>query len=306
MGHSADWVQRASVEVAKDWNGIVQVALREPRGASARVSLHGGQAIFKPPKAMRGGIPICFPQFGSCGLLEQHGFARNKVWTSDDDPPPFSANACNTKSAVDLLLKPSEDDLNCWPHNFEFRLRVALGVGGDLAMISCIRNVDSKPFSFSFAYHAYFSVSDISEVRIEGLETLDYLDNLCHRERFTEQGDAITFESEHLQRHLSLCSSLPHGNSESQQNWGPIILSSFSSLLCFERDHSKLAAPFFLSCTTPVSYGTALSSTEGFYGPTGPRIEGKPGGLRGAGGEEGKPGGLRGAGGEAGSKGKEE
>lgn len=35
-----------------------------------------------------------------------------------------------------------------------------------------------------------------SEVRIEGLETLDYLDNLKNRQRFTEQGDAITFESE--------------------------------------------------------------------------------------------------------------
>lgn len=35
-----------------------------------------------------------------------------------------------------------------------------------------------------------------SEVRVEGLETLDYLDNLTNRERFTEQGDAITFESE--------------------------------------------------------------------------------------------------------------
>jgi hypothetical protein len=40
-----------------------------------------------------------------------------------------------------------------------------------------------------------------SEVRIEGLETLDYLDNLKNRERFTEQGDAITFESE-----VSICS----------------------------------------------------------------------------------------------------
>ena len=35
-----------------------------------------------------------------------------------------------------------------------------------------------------------------SEVRVEGLETLDYLDNLKNRERFTEQGDAIVFESE--------------------------------------------------------------------------------------------------------------
>lgn len=35
-----------------------------------------------------------------------------------------------------------------------------------------------------------------SEVRVEGLETLDYLDNLQNKERFTEQGDALTFESE--------------------------------------------------------------------------------------------------------------
>ncbi|KAJ6759361.1 APOSPORY-ASSOCIATED PROTEIN C-RELATED [Salix koriyanagi] len=34
------------------------------------------------------------------------------------------------------------------------------------------------------------------EVRVEGLETLDYLDNLENKERFTEQGDALTFESE--------------------------------------------------------------------------------------------------------------
>ncbi|KAL9269983.1 putative glucose-6-phosphate 1-epimerase [Drosera capensis] len=57
-------------------------------------------------------------------------------------------------------------------------------------------NPDGKPFSFTFAYHTYFSVSDISEVRVEGLETLDYLDNLLNKERITEQGDAITFESE--------------------------------------------------------------------------------------------------------------
>lgn len=37
-----------------------------------------------------------------------------------------------------------------------------------------------------------------SEVRIEGLETLDYFDNLFQRERCTEQGDALTFESEVL------------------------------------------------------------------------------------------------------------
>ncbi|KAJ0047663.1 hypothetical protein Pint_15042 [Pistacia integerrima] len=215
MNHSgAANNQRPAVEVTKDRNGIGQVVLRNPRGASARISLHGGQvlswrtdrgeellftstkAIFKPPHAVRGGIPICFPQFGNRGSLEQHGFARNKIWVIDDNPPPLHPSDSLGKTYVDLLLKSSEEDLKTWPHSFEFRLRVSLAADGYLTMISRIRNINCKPFSFSIAYHTYFCISDISEVRIEGLETLDYLDNLCQKERFTEQGDALTFESE--------------------------------------------------------------------------------------------------------------
>lgn len=33
-------------------------------------------------------------------------------------------------------------------------------------------------------------------MRVEGLETLDYFDNLHRRERFTEQADALTFDGE--------------------------------------------------------------------------------------------------------------
>lgn len=40
------------------------------------------------------------------------------------------------------------------------------------------------------------SVLVFSEVRVEGLETVDYVNNLQNRERFIEQGDALTFESE--------------------------------------------------------------------------------------------------------------
>ena len=49
-------------------------------------------------------------------------------------------------------------------------------------------------------------LSHSSEVRVEGLETLDYLDNLQSRTRCTEQGDAVVFESE-----VSLCSTKFHG-----------------------------------------------------------------------------------------------
>ncbi|KAF5182892.1 Galactose mutarotase-like superfamily protein, partial [Thalictrum thalictroides] len=120
-------------------------------------------ATYKPPKAIRGGIPICFPQFANFGpLVEQHGFARNRLWSIDTDPPPFSTTSSN-KAFVDLILKTSDEDLKIWPHSYEFRLRVTLGPGGDLMLTSRIRNTstDGKPFTFTFAFHTYFSVSDI-------------------------------------------------------------------------------------------------------------------------------------------------
>ncbi|KAK1686197.1 hypothetical protein QYE76_047045 [Lolium multiflorum] len=203
------------VEHVKAANGLEKVVLREVRGNSVEVYLYGGhvtswkdehgeellfvsnKAIFKPPKAIRGGIPICFPQFSNFGHLEAHGFARNRTWIVDTDPPPFPVPV-SSRAYIDLILKPTEEDLKIWPHSFEYRLRIALGPGGDLMLTSRIRNsnADAKSFTFTFAYHTYFSISDISEIRVEGLETLDYLDNLQDRARFTEQGDAIVFESE--------------------------------------------------------------------------------------------------------------
>ena len=58
-------------------------------------------------------------KFGNCGSLEQHGFARNKIWTIDENPPPLNPNDSHGKSFIDLLLKPSEEDLKCWPHRYE-------------------------------------------------------------------------------------------------------------------------------------------------------------------------------------------
>lgn len=62
----------------------------------------------------------------------------------------------------------------------------------------------SNFFPSDFLYlDCFLSLSDnscgyliCSEVRVEGLETLDYLDNLMGKERFTEQADAITFDGE--------------------------------------------------------------------------------------------------------------
>jgi hypothetical protein len=100
------------------------------------------QATFKPPKAIRGGIQICFPQvwssscfghvsfgsglstdtqmnnfilqLGSHGVLEQHGFARNRFWSVDESPPPFPVATSNCH--IDLILKSSQEDLKIWPY----------------------------------------------------------------------------------------------------------------------------------------------------------------------------------------------
>ncbi|XP_047166901.1 putative glucose-6-phosphate 1-epimerase [Vigna umbellata] len=214
--------QTVYVQQCTGINGLEKIVLREVRGFSAEIYLYGGQVTswkndlgeellfvssknnFKPPKSIRGGIPICFPQFSNHGSLQQHGFARNRFWSLDPNPPPFPTATTN-RAFIDLILKHSEDDAKHWPHRYEFRLRIALGPAGDLLMTSRIRNTntDGKSFTFTFAYNTYFYVTDISEVRIEGLETLDYLDNLKNRERFTEQGDAITFESEVNKVYLS-------------------------------------------------------------------------------------------------------
>nr|XP_043614996.1 putative glucose-6-phosphate 1-epimerase [Erigeron canadensis] len=197
--------------IIKEGDRSPRIILHEPTGSTVEVMLYGAQviswknerreellfmsnkAVWKPPKPVRGGIPICFPQFANFGTLEQHGFARNRLWLLDDDPSPLSP--ANNQSSADLLLKSTEEDLKTWPYRFELRLRICVSAG-KLTLIPRVRNVDTKAFSFTLALRNYFSVSDVSEVRVEGLETLDYFDNMLKRERYTEQADAITFDGE--------------------------------------------------------------------------------------------------------------
>ncbi|ONI19703.1 hypothetical protein PRUPE_3G292800 [Prunus persica] len=167
------------LNLVHDGNGFSRIILTEPTGSSAEVLLYGGQvvswknerreellfmsskAIWKPTKAIRGGIPVCFPQFGNLGSLEQHGFARNRLWSLDNDPSPLPPT--NNQSSVDLILKSAEEDLKTWPRSFELRLRISLSAG-KLTLIPRVRNTDSKAFSFTFALSNYLSVSDIREV----------------------------------------------------------------------------------------------------------------------------------------------
>ena len=207
-------------ERTKGINGLEKIIVRDDRGRSFEVYLYGGQvaswknekgeellvmsskAIFKPPTPIRGGIPILFPQYANTGPLPSHGYVRQRFWEIDTNPPQLPSNSYY-KAWVDLILRPSQDDLKIWPHKFEYRLRVHLGAEGDLTLTSRVKNTDVEPFNFTMALHPYFSVSDISEIQVDGLQNLNYLDQLKNRTRFTDHDKSITFKSQFDRIYLS-------------------------------------------------------------------------------------------------------
>ncbi|KAI3452673.1 hypothetical protein Pfo_009337 [Paulownia fortunei] len=199
------------LDVVNDPNGLQRVILSEPGGSSVEVLLHGGQVVSwkndrreellfvrskntgRSPMAILGGIFICFPQASSLGPFEQHEYARHRLWSLENGPLDQAPNG--SQSSVNLILESLDKDLKLLPCRFELRLNISVSPG-KLTLIPSVRNAGNKSFSFTFAMHNYLSVSDISEVRVEGLETLDYLDNVLHKRRFTEQADALTFDGE--------------------------------------------------------------------------------------------------------------
>lgn len=49
------------------------------------VNICSEKAVFDNKKAIRGGIPLVFPNFGPWDLGPQHGFARISMWTLLDE-----------------------------------------------------------------------------------------------------------------------------------------------------------------------------------------------------------------------------
>ena len=113
-------------------------------------------AIFDGSKAIRGGIPICFPQFGKHGPLRQHGFARNMTWTLDK-----SFSSTGDAAAVRFILRDDESTrASAWSHSFETSLVITLAADGNSIQLDMsVKNLneDGKPFSFTTAMHSYFT-----------------------------------------------------------------------------------------------------------------------------------------------------
>ncbi|HLL47678.1 MAG TPA: D-hexose-6-phosphate mutarotase [Longimicrobiaceae bacterium] len=145
---------------------------------------------FEPGAAIRGGIPVIFPQFADQGPLPKHGFARTAAWEhveSGTDPGG---------SAWALLRLADTDAMRAlWPHAFRAELRVTLDAGS-LAVALRVANTGDGVMAFTCALHTYFRVDDVRRAAVEGLRGVRYLDKLEAGAALTEEREAVDFAGE--------------------------------------------------------------------------------------------------------------
>ena len=192
------------------FHGTPAVMLETAGGASAVVSLFGGQllswqpangdewlylsprAAFGRAEPIRGGVPICFPQFSTLGELPRHGFARTRVWKVGE-----KRETAGEQGEVMLTLTLGDDAASraAWPHPFAAELTVLLAderIDIELA----IENRGSESFEFTAALHTYLKLEDVEEVSLDGLRGLSYRDAADADAVKTERGDVVVVRGE--------------------------------------------------------------------------------------------------------------
>lgn len=147
------------------------------------------RAYFEDGKAIRGGIPICFPWFGKNKdnpTLPQHGFARTELWTVVLEE---EIDAQHTH--IQLQLQPNPHTLEQWPYLFDLYLDIT--ISDTLSIALTTTNTDTKPFEISTALHTYFSISDINTISVKGLDAKAYY-NALNGDTYMQHGDIVIEE----------------------------------------------------------------------------------------------------------------
>ncbi len=192
---------------AIQFHGLDALRLTGPGGAQAIIALQGAQvlswrtpdgrerlylseqAVFDGSAPVRGGIPVCFPQFTALGPLPRHGFVRTRPW-----------RVATQRSGEDyalVTLETADDDTTraLWPH--PFRLELTLMLEADrIDLELCVANTGEAPLAFTGALHAYLRVVQVEDVALEGLRGCDYRDAANGDRIVRETGTEILVEAE--------------------------------------------------------------------------------------------------------------
>ncbi len=219
-------------------------------------------AAYKRGQGVRGGVPVCWPWFGSLQRNPQavqamhqqpdtapaHGLVRSLDWQLQ------GIDQHDDGVQLEFVYNSTTQPLTDWPHTAELRLSIRLDKHLHIQLNS--RNLGDTPLAISQALHSYFAVSDIRNVAVEGLHGCRYIETLEDWQQRQQDG-LLTFNGEtdriyldtpaHLsihdhawQRRIQLHSS----SSNSAVLWNPWIdkaqrLSQFASdawqgMLCIE------------------------------------------------------------------------
>lgn len=203
-----------------DFKGLPSVRLALPQGDACIVALQGGQLlswttadgierIYLSPSAVldgrtpiRGGIPVCWPQFNARGTLPKHGFARTSTWqpSGSVDGAGRGTEAATTPHddaqahGLRLTLADSDATRAIWPHGFLLTLDVRLAPGS-LQVSLGVDNTGHDTMSFAAALHTYLRVDAIDRTELLGLHGARRWDAVRDLHR-VEPSEALRFEGE--------------------------------------------------------------------------------------------------------------
>jgi glucose-6-phosphate 1-epimerase len=190
-------------QVVAGINGLPKVRITSA-AASAEIYLHGAhltswipagaheviflsdRAQFREGKAIRGGVPICFPWFNAKRdnpKAPSHGFVRTKAWELE--------SIIHEGTGVAVALSTASDDSTrqWWPHEFHALQRIT--VNAQLNIELTVTNTGTTPLTFEEALHTYYRVGRVQDVRITGLDGVSYLDNTEGNVEKHQHGDNL-------------------------------------------------------------------------------------------------------------------
>ncbi|PKG85831.1 D-hexose-6-phosphate mutarotase [Colwellia sp. 75C3] len=168
----------------------------------AQISLHGGQVLsFKPTghkdvlwlseqayyqsgKAIRGGIPLCWPWFGANDKQTEkikaasHGFARQLPWE-------IASVEADEQGVTLVLVLAGENQHPLWPN--AYKLTQTLFFGKSLKQSLAMSNLSQEDAQYSAALHSYFTVSNPNNVSLDALTGVSYSDKLTGNSSIQQQ-----------------------------------------------------------------------------------------------------------------------
>jgi glucose-6-phosphate 1-epimerase len=163
-----------------------QVTSWQPAGGEEAIFL-SEHSQWQDGRAIRGGIPICFPWFRAKADDPQapsHGFVRIRQWQLD------SVTVEQDGSVVVVCATESDESTRrWWPHGFRLMYRVT--IGRELQLELTAINTESTSFRFEEALHTYFRVGNAQSVRVHGLDQAAYFDNADGNREKVQSGDIL-------------------------------------------------------------------------------------------------------------------